>query len=322
MAIAGPISTLDESRAASADATVFCLPTAAADAANKFRILLSIVFSKTAERSSSRRLIRRHRRKSPRAFLSRIWSLPTKRSNPGSASRKSGLLPLYARASANPPKLTRGNVIGRSPFPRLIRSNRNQFCPSAIGSCSHRAGAGDLAAARVSFDGGGTHTIEETEMNSPMAAAARHSFALSLATVLAFVIGVCTGAQIASAASANRQALRGACMADYQTLCPRTPLGGGRVIACLQRNIDKLSLDCRNALAECQGHAAAMSRFLLDTALRSAPLSRGPTIRAPAPPRCWPATSEKAKADRSLSMPPSCPSPRCPKARARSPWHL
>ena len=86
-------------------------------------------------------------------------------------------------------------------------------------------------------------------MNSRMGAAARHGFALSLATVIAFVIGVCTGAQMVSAASVNRQALRGACIADYQSLCRDTLPGGGRVIACLQQNIDKLSADCRNALA-------------------------------------------------------------------------
>lgn len=86
-------------------------------------------------------------------------------------------------------------------------------------------------------------------MNSRIGAAKRHGFAMSLATGLAFVAGLCNGAHTVAAASVNRQALRGACFADYQSLCRDTPPGGGRVIACMHQNVDKLSAACRNALA-------------------------------------------------------------------------
>jgi hypothetical protein len=74
--------------------------------------------------------------------------------------------------------------------------------------------------------------------------------AMAFATVFAFAIGICVGAQAVSArqASPNRQALQQACMADYQALCAGTSAGGGRIKACLQQNLAKLSPECRNAL--------------------------------------------------------------------------
>jgi hypothetical protein len=82
------------------------------------------------------------------------------------------------------------------------------------------------------------------------AIAAGRMGAVAFATIFAFAIGICVGAQAVSArqASPYRQALQQACMADYQALCADTFPGGGRIAACLQANAAKLSPDCRNAL--------------------------------------------------------------------------
>jgi hypothetical protein len=40
------------------------------------------------------------------------------------------------------------------------------------------------------------------------------------------------------------------CLADYQRLCPGVPPGGGRIMACLNAQAEKLSQACFQALAE------------------------------------------------------------------------
>ena len=43
---------------------------------------------------------------------------------------------------------------------------------------------------------------------------------------------------------------RAACSADYNSFCKGTMPGGGRVLACLSKNNDKLSAACKKVVAE------------------------------------------------------------------------
>ncbi|HWK94393.1 MAG TPA: cysteine rich repeat-containing protein [Pseudolabrys sp.] len=43
---------------------------------------------------------------------------------------------------------------------------------------------------------------------------------------------------------------RAACSADYNSFCKGTMPGGGRVLACLAKNTDKLSAACKKVVAE------------------------------------------------------------------------
>ena len=55
-----------------------------------------------------------------------------------------------------------------------------------------------------------------------------------------------------SAASAQEFSAeqRAACSADYNAFCKGTMPGGGRVLACLAKNNDKLSAACKKVVAE------------------------------------------------------------------------
>jgi hypothetical protein len=61
--------------------------------------------------------------------------------------------------------------------------------------------------------------------------------------VLAFVIG-CSGSAFAQTADG-----RGACKADYDKYCAGTSPGGGRVVACLNKQLPQLSDACKKILA-------------------------------------------------------------------------
>jgi hypothetical protein len=54
-----------------------------------------------------------------------------------------------------------------------------------------------------------------------------------------------SGAAFAQTASADQ---RGACKADYEKFCAGTAPGGGRIVACLSKQRDKLSDACKKAL--------------------------------------------------------------------------
>jgi hypothetical protein len=80
--------------------------------------------------------------------------------------------------------------------------------------------------------------------------AGRQASKAKLAAALAIVSALFAGAGTASAqqGSPDRHMIRQACEADYRSLCAGVQPGGGRIIACLQQNSDKLSPGCRQAL--------------------------------------------------------------------------
>jgi hypothetical protein len=51
-------------------------------------------------------------------------------------------------------------------------------------------------------------------------------------------------------AKAQSATLRQACMSDYKLLCAGVSPGGGRGLACLQSQSDKLSAECKEAIAK------------------------------------------------------------------------
>lgn len=64
-----------------------------------------------------------------------------------------------------------------------------------------------------------------------------------LATIL------CLGAMPAALAQDMTSAERSACMGDYQKFCQGTAPGGGRIIACLEKQNAKLSDACKKVVA-------------------------------------------------------------------------
>jgi hypothetical protein len=61
--------------------------------------------------------------------------------------------------------------------------------------------------------------------------------------VLALAIG-CSGTALAQTGDG-----RGACKADYDKYCAGTAPGGGRVVACLNKQLPQLSDACKKVLA-------------------------------------------------------------------------
>jgi len=55
-----------------------------------------------------------------------------------------------------------------------------------------------------------------------------------------------------STAIAQTAAERAACMADFQKYCPGVVPGGGRIIECLAKQLDKLTPECKKVV---QSHA-------------------------------------------------------------------
>lgn len=68
-------------------------------------------------------------------------------------------------------------------------------------------------------------------------------------TVLATLIFTTFAFTAASAQDFSAEQ-RAACKGDYDTFCRGTMPGGGRVLACLSKNNDKLSAACKKVVAE------------------------------------------------------------------------
>ncbi len=64
------------------------------------------------------------------------------------------------------------------------------------------------------------------------------------AVILVCAIGFCSSAVAQTASSDSR----GACKQDYDKYCAGIAPGGGRIIACLNKQHDQLSESCRKAL--------------------------------------------------------------------------
>ena len=64
-------------------------------------------------------------------------------------------------------------------------------------------------------------------------------------TVAAFVIGLAATAQAQNLTAEQRAA----CQGDYSRYCKGVKPGGGRIIACLNKQGDKVSEPCRKVLA-------------------------------------------------------------------------
>lgn len=71
------------------------------------------------------------------------------------------------------------------------------------------------------------------------------SAVLSATSTLAF-----SQTQISPQMREKAQAIGQVCMADIRKTCANMQPGGGRILACLQSNTDKLSQPCKDALAQ------------------------------------------------------------------------
>lgn len=67
---------------------------------------------------------------------------------------------------------------------------------------------------------------------------------------LAFAAALALAAVSSASAQEFSAEQRAACSADYNAFCKGTMPGGGRVLACLAKNNDKLSAACKKVVAE------------------------------------------------------------------------
>jgi hypothetical protein len=65
---------------------------------------------------------------------------------------------------------------------------------------------------------------------------------------IALIAIVLSSTSVTLAQDASQRPQRGACRADAQRLCAGVERGGGRIIACLAGQKDKLSDDCRKVV--------------------------------------------------------------------------
>jgi hypothetical protein len=65
---------------------------------------------------------------------------------------------------------------------------------------------------------------------------------------LTILLAIAGAVAVAAAASAQTSAEQKACKADFEKYCAGVVPGGGRVIACLQKQMSKLSPDCQKVV--------------------------------------------------------------------------
>ena len=74
----------------------------------------------------------------------------------------------------------------------------------------------------------------------------RHSMPKFVATALFSAASLSFAADIAPAQTAEEQAI---CKGDYYQFCISVIPGNGRILACLKKNISKLTPDCKKVIA-------------------------------------------------------------------------
>lgn len=116
------------------------------------------------------------------------------------------------------------------------------------------------------------------------------------ASALAATLLVAGGAAAQSPTSAQQQALRASCQSDFRANCSGVSPGGQAALACLQKNVAKLSAACQSAV----------------NAIGGAPAAATPKPAAPAPaataPAAAPATATPATAPATTAPAPKTPS--------------
>ena len=116
---------------------------------------------------------------------------------------------------------------------------------------------GKAARADRAFPGNGTQLHENERKEWMQDIFRRHDGQgrvrprMAAVTLLAALcLGLAGPAAAQQASGAKAQALKQACAADYKALCSGVQPGGGRIIACLKQNADKLSPTCKQALGD------------------------------------------------------------------------
>jgi hypothetical protein len=107
--------------------------------------------------------------------------------------------------------------------------------------------------------------------------------------VLAIILLLTVPAAAQQASEAQRNAIRQACPADYQSHCANVPAAGQAAFACLQRNLASLSPACQSAVREVSTRTPRQGASSSNTT--SAPVATQslqaaqPQSTAPMPPR-------------------------------------
>ncbi|MDO8398861.1 MAG: cysteine rich repeat-containing protein [Bradyrhizobium sp.] len=110
------------------------------------------------------------------------------------------------------------------------------------------------------------------------------------ALLVTAIFMVATPAHSQAPTDAQRNAIRSACRADYQTHCASVPPGGEASLQCLQKNMSSLSSGCQSAVRAVEPAAAPKA----ETAPAAAPKAGSAPAAAPAAATAKPATAAPA----------------------------
>jgi hypothetical protein len=97
----------------------------------------------------------------------------------------------------------------------------------------------------------------------------------------AVLMGIAHLAAAQTPGSAQANAIRQSCRADYQAYCASVPTGGSAALQCLQQNAARLSPSCQQAV----GAAGAAAHAAPTPAPQPPPASGRAAAPAPLPPR-------------------------------------